>query len=66
MNDLERIPWWGWVLIVLLLGTQGVLIFTDAHRRGARAWFWGLLGLIQFPLPTLFYWLLVVRPGRRR
>jgi len=54
------------VLIALLLGAQGTLLFLDARRRGARAWFWGLLGLIQFPMPTLFYWLLVVRPRRRQ
>ncbi len=65
MNDPSRIPWWGWVLIVLLLGAQGTLLFLDSRRRGARAWLWGLLGLIQFPMPSLLYWLLVVRPRRR-
>lgn len=66
MNDPTQVPWYGWVLIALLLGAQGTLLFLDARRRGARAWFWGLLGLIQFPMPTLFYWLLVVRPRGRQ
>lgn len=65
MNDPRALPWWGWALVGLLLGVQGVLLFLDARRRSARAWFWGLIGLIQFPMPALLYWLLVVRRGRR-
>ncbi|MBY6275520.1 sigmaY antisigma factor component [Symbiobacterium thermophilum] len=64
MNDPRALPWWAWVLVGLILGAQGVLLFLDARRRGARAWFWGLIGLIHFPTPTLLYWLLVVRRGR--
>lgn len=66
MNDLAQLPWWAWVLIVFLLGTQGVCLFLDSRRRGARAWFWGLLGLVHFPMSSLVYWLLVVRPAQRR
>lgn len=65
MNNISAMPWWSWVLVGVLLGTQGVCLFLDSHRRGARAWFWGLMGLIQFPVPSLLYWLLVVRPRRR-
>lgn len=57
----SEIPWWGWILLVLLLGTQGTWLFLDARKRGARAWFWGLWGLIQCPMPILFYWFFVLR-----
>lgn len=60
----EDVPWWGWVLLGLLLLAQGTWLFLDARRRGARPWLWGLLGLIQFPMPALLYWFIVIRPGR--
>jgi hypothetical protein len=67
MNTTAALPWYGWVGLVLLLGGQGTWLFLDARRRGARAWFWGTWGLIQFPMPSLFYWLFVVRRiGRKR
>lgn len=56
-----ELPWYGWVALVLVLGAQGTLLFLDARRRGAKAWFWGIWGLIQVPMPTLFYWLFVLR-----
>jgi len=64
VNDPRAVPWWAWILVGMLLGIQGVYLFLDSRRRGARAWLWGLLGLIQFPIPSLLYWLMVVR--RRR
>lgn len=58
-----EIPWYGWVVLILLLGIQGTWLFLDARRRGARAWawFWGIWGLIQVPMPILFYWFFVLR-----
>lgn len=58
------IPWYGWIAIGLLLLAQGTWLFLDARRRGARAWLWGLIGLVQFPMPLLLYWLFVVRRQR--
>jgi len=58
------VPWYGWVLIGLLLLSQATWLFLDARRRGARPWLWGLLGLVQFPMPLLLYWFFVLR--RRR
>lgn len=66
LNSQAEMPWWGWIILVLLLGIQGTSLFLDARRRGARAWFWGLWGLIQFPLPSLLYWFFVIRHSRRR
>lgn len=64
MNNAATLPWWAWVLVVLIVGSQGTLLFIDSRKRGANPWFWGLLGLIQAPVPSLLYWVLVVR--RRR
>ncbi|WP_053363170.1 hypothetical protein [Bacillus sp. FJAT-27251] len=53
-------------LLILVLLTQSTLLFIDAKKKGSFAWFWGLWGLIQFPLPTLFYYFFVVRPHRKK
>lgn len=45
--------------VALLLLGQGTWLFLDARQRGARAWFWGLWGFIQFPMPTVVYLLLL-------
>lgn len=56
------------ILLLLLpfLLTQSILLFIDAKKRGSYPWFWGIWGLIQLPLPTLFYLLLVVLPYKRK
>lgn len=46
---------WKWVLLAVLLLTQGTILFIDARKRGAHAWLWGIAGLIQFPGPTIAY-----------
>lgn len=63
----EHVPVWLWIVIGAVMLCQGTWLFVDARKRGASAWFWGLWGLVQFPLPLVLYWL-VVRAGlfRRR
>lgn len=53
-------------VIVLTLLVQSTLLFIDAKKKRGFAWFWGLWGLIQFPMPTLFYLLFVVLPYKRK
>lgn len=65
LNQPVDLPWYGWFALVLLLGAQGSWLFLDARQKGERAWFWGLWGLIQTPMPLLFYWLFVLRRHRR-
>jgi hypothetical protein len=60
------LPFWALAFIALVLLTQSTLLYVDARKRGAAAWFWGLLGLIQAPLPTIFYLLLVRKVHRRK
>lgn len=53
-------------MLALLLLTQSILLFIDAKKKGSFAWFWGIWGLIQFPLPTVFYILFVIIPRKKR
>ncbi|WP_223702080.1 transcriptional regulator [Sutcliffiella deserti] len=52
-------------LLPVLLA-QSILLFINAKKRGGYAWFWGIWGLIQFPMPTLFYLLFVVILPKKR
>lgn len=63
-HDWRDIPWYGWVGIAAILLSQATWIFLDARRRGARAWLWGLVGLISCPGSLLLYLAVVV--WRRR
>ncbi|KHF37826.1 hypothetical protein [Halalkalibacter okhensis] len=53
-------------LLVVVLLTQSILLFIDAKKKGSFAWFWGIWGLIQFPMPTVFYLLFVILPRRKK
>lgn len=57
---------WAFILLMTpILFLQSITLFLDARRKGASAWFWGVWGLIQFPMPLLFYYLVVVIPYRK-
>lgn len=53
------VPVWLLTILVIVLFLQGTWLFTDARKRQAAPWFWGIWGLIQFPMPLLLYWLFV-------
>lgn len=61
----EHLPWPLYLLVAVILLTQGIWLFIDARKHSSHPWFWGLWGLIQAPVPTLVY-LLVVRKVWRR
>lgn len=54
------------LLVSPIMITQSTLLFIDAKKKGAKAWFWGIWGLLQCPMPTIFYYFFVVRPYRKR
>ncbi|MFD0588782.1 sigmaY antisigma factor component [Paenibacillus sp. GCM10027627] len=58
---LEESPWF-WLLVAGILISQSTWLFLDARKRDANYWFWGIWGLVYFPLPLIVYWL-VVRKG---
>ena len=64
-GNLNELTWWQWVLIAVLLLGQGIFIFQDAQKRGARAWLWGLYGLTSFPTALIVYWFCVVRRKKK-
>lgn len=49
------------VLVFIILISQSIVLFTNAKKRNRAAWLWGLLGIIQFPWPSVFYYFFVVR-----
>jgi hypothetical protein len=54
------------VLVFIILITQSITLFTNAKKRNRSAWLWGLLGMIQFPWPSVFFFFLVVRKDRKK
>ncbi|RIX50756.1 sigmaY antisigma factor component [Paenibacillus nanensis] len=59
MEEQLKHSFWFWALIAAILLTQSTWLFLDARKRDSMPWFWGIWGLIQFPLPTILYWLIV-------
>lgn len=45
---------------------QGILLFRNAQKRGRFPWLWGLWGVMSFPLPTVFYYLFIIRPDQKK
>ncbi|MBB3112172.1 hypothetical protein FHS18_004250 [Paenibacillus phyllosphaerae] len=65
LNHLSQGEIWVLALVVILLICQSTWLFIDARKHSRFPWFWGLWGLIQSPMPLLFYWL-IVRRGLRK
>lgn len=59
MEELKVLPVWFWVLLIAVLVAQSTWLFIDARKRDSMPWVWGLWGLIQFPMPLLFYFIFV-------
>ncbi|MBO0961307.1 sigma-Y antisigma factor component [Neobacillus sp. MM2021_6] len=51
--------------VVLILTTQSIYLFIDARKRNHNYWLWGIVGLIQAPMPTLFYLIFVRKIFRK-
>ncbi|WP_088069900.1 transcriptional regulator [Gottfriedia luciferensis] len=54
------------VSVFIVLIAQSITLFTKAKKRNRSAWLWGLLGMIQFPWPSIFFYFLVVRKDRKK
>lgn len=65
LSFLQEVTWVEWLIVPVLL-TQGIWLFLDAGRHGKYAWFWGILGLISFPLPSILYLVFVRKVFRSR
>lgn len=53
------------ILIAAILLLQSIYLFLDARKRNHNYWLWGIVGLIQAPMPTLFYLLFVRKIFRK-
>jgi len=58
MNDMAQMEWLLWLGMGMILFAQSTGLFLHARSRGRKAWFWGLWGLVNFPLPMLTYFTL--------
>lgn len=63
MTQTEMIITAAAYLIVL---AQGIFLFIDAKKRNRMAWVWGIVGLIQAPMPLICYYFFVIKPDRRK
>ncbi|MDV7764110.1 sigma-Y antisigma factor component [Peribacillus sp. CSMR9] len=48
----------------VILLSQSIYLFVDARKNGFNQWMWGILGLIQAPIPLIFY--LIVKKIRKK
>ncbi|MFE8696246.1 sigma-Y antisigma factor component [Cytobacillus sp. FJAT-53684] len=47
------------IVVAIILISQSFFLFIHARRKGHNYWFWGIIGLIQAPMPTLAYLIFV-------
>lgn len=43
------------IAVAIILLSQSIFLYTDARRNGHNYWLWGIIGLIQAPMPLLIY-----------
>ncbi|MFZ7945329.1 MULTISPECIES: sigma-Y antisigma factor component [Bacillaceae] len=54
------------IVVVVILLCQSIYLFMDARKRNHNYWLWGIVGLIQAPMPTLFYLIFVRKIFQRK
>ncbi|OLS33598.1 sigma-Y antisigma factor component [Bacillus sp. MRMR6] len=54
------------LLVAGILMLQSLFLFLDARKRNHNYWLWGIVGLIQAPMPTLFYLVFVRKIFNRK
>lgn len=57
MNEEITIPLL--IIVAVILISQSIFLFIHARKYGHNYWFWGIIGLIQAPMPTLAYLIFV-------
>jgi hypothetical protein len=53
-------------LVAVILLAQSIFLFLDARKRGHNYWLWGVIGLIQAPMPLVIYLLFVRKILRKQ
>jgi hypothetical protein len=54
------------IFVAAILLMQSIYLFLDARKHNHNYWLWGIVGLIQAPMPTLFYLLFIRKIFRKR
>lgn len=54
------------IVVGVILICQSTFLFIDARKHGHNYWLWGIVGLIQAPMPTLFYLLFARKVLKRK
>jgi hypothetical protein len=54
------------IVVAAILLLQSIYLFLDARKRNHNYWLWGIVGLIQAPMPALFYLLFIRKIFRKR
>lgn len=54
------------VIAYFIVLVQGIFLFIDAKKRNRMAWVWGIVGLIQAPMPLICYYFFVIKPDREK
>lgn len=52
-------------MVAVILLVQSLYLFLDARKRNHNYWVWGIVGLIQAPMPTLLYLIFVRKVFRK-
>ncbi|UII56842.1 sigma-Y antisigma factor component [Cytobacillus spongiae] len=47
------------IVVAIILICQSIFLFMDARKHGHNYWFWGIIALIQAPMPTIVYLIFV-------
>ena len=54
------------IFVAAILLMQSIYLFLDARKHNHNYWLWGIVGLIQAPMPTLFYLFFIRKIFRKR
>ncbi|WP_080847582.1 sigma-Y antisigma factor component [Cytobacillus gottheilii] len=53
------------ITAAVILICQSIYLFRDARKNGHNYWFWGIIGMIQAPMPLLVYLFFIKKQGRK-
>jgi hypothetical protein len=62
----EKISLIQMIFVAAILLLQSIYLFLDARKRNHNYWLWGIVGLIQAPMPALFYLIFIRKVFQKR
>ena len=55
--DISLVPIWVWVILGVILLTQGIIVFIDASKRGENKWLWAFFVMTNTPSNIIIYFI---------